>query len=236
MTPSEKTKTQISKVLVIYVLTVILIIPSYRIYAQAMIVETTLEIEVANEITGRTQNITRQHENEPNRQAEERQAQDLQEPMMIMQPESEVQEDVNIKDFNDFERELNRINIESRSAQQEWLGPIERKVELAQAADELAVAELRFIRKLAQTEGAEQTVKGIDLVLNQRRDRLENLVSMLQEELRQDRQQQMPDRRERRATRTERTDRTDRTERTERVRERIPRRTREPRTEENNEQ
>jgi hypothetical protein len=104
-----------------------------------------------------------------------------------------------ISDFNSFQRELNRINIESRSEEEQWLGRLEKKVELARAIDELVAAQLRFVRKLAEVEHAEQTIKAVDLVLKQRQDRLNKLVTKL-EEAKQERQQSA-ERRERKPTR-----------------------------------
>jgi hypothetical protein len=102
-----------------------------------------------------------------------------------------------INDFNSFQRELNRINIESRSEEEQWLGRLEKKVELARAIDELVAAQLRFVRKLAEVDHAEQTIKAVDLVLKQRQDRLNKLVTKLEEEAKQERQQSA-ERRERR--------------------------------------
>lgn len=94
-----------------------------------------------------------------------------------------------INDFNSFQREINRMNIETRSEEQQWMGPLERKVELARAIEELVAAQLRFIRKLAESENAEQTARAIDLVLRRRRERLNNLETKLSEETREERQQ-----------------------------------------------
>lgn len=132
-----------------------------------------------------------------------------------------------INDFNSFQREINRMNIETRSEEQIWLGPLERKAELARAIDELVDAELRFIRKLAESEDANQTVRAIDLVLRLRRERLNNLTRQLSDELREERQQQVTERRPRRTTRT-----TEGQDQTERTRERPVRRPRETTTEE----
>jgi hypothetical protein len=104
---------------------------------------------------------------------------------------------IDIKDFNGFQREINRINIETRNEEEQWLGTMERKAELARAIDDLAAAQLRFLRKLAETEHAEQTVKAIDLVLKQRQDRLNKLTTKLQDELKDQRQQQATERRAR---------------------------------------
>ncbi|MCJ7730109.1 MAG: DUF3887 domain-containing protein [Sedimentisphaerales bacterium] len=106
-----------------------------------------------------------------------------------------------INDFNAFQRELNRMNVEARSEEEQWLGRLERKAELARAIDELVAAQLRFIRKLAVTEGADQTAKAIDLVLRQRQERLDKLETKLQEELKEERQQQPTERRDRRTPR-----------------------------------
>ncbi len=122
-----------------------------------------------------------------------------------------------IKDFNSFQREINRMNIETRSEEQMWLGRLEQKPQLASAIEELVTAELMFIRKLAESENAGQTVKAIDLVLKQRQERL----AKLEEKLKDERQQQMIERREERGLRGERPER-------ERTRERPSRRTREP--------
>ena len=125
-----------------------------------------------------------------------------------------------ISDFNSFQREINRMNIETRSEEQMWLGETVQKAELARAIEELVTAQLLFIRKLAESENAEDTVKAVTLVLQQRRERLAGL----EEQLREERQQLMLDRREGRASRGERPDRTER----ERSRQRVPRRSTEP--------
>jgi len=94
-----------------------------------------------------------------------------------------------INDFNSFQRELNLINIRTRNEEQRWLGPMEKKPDLLRAMDELVAAELRFIRKLAESENASETKKAVDLVLRQRQDRLNKLITKLEEEPRQERQQ-----------------------------------------------
>ena len=132
-----------------------------------------------------------------------------------------------INDFNSFQRELNRVNIETKDEERQWLEQSERKIELARAIEELVNAQLRFIQKLAESEDANQTVKAIDLVLRQRRERLNNLETKLSEETREERQQQMTERRPRRTTRA-----TEGQDQTERTRERPARRTRETPTEE----
>jgi hypothetical protein len=106
----------------------------------------------------------------------------------------EVPEDLNepdINDFNSFQRELNRVNIETRSEEQEWLAMPVKKIELARAIEELVNAQLRFIRKLAESQDPNQTIKAIDLVLRQRRERLNTLETKLSEEIREERQQQV---------------------------------------------
>jgi len=118
--------------------------------------------------------------------------------------------DTNIPDINDFndsqQRELNRINFEARSEERQWLGQLDnKKAELARAIDDVVTAELRFIRKLASAEDVNKTTKAIDLVLKQRQERLEKLVTKLEDEMKQERQKQPPERREKKITnRTER--------------------------------
>jgi len=115
-----------------------------------------------------------------------------------------LSEDTNvpdINDFNSFQKELNRINVESKNEEGLWLGRLDRKADLARAIDELVVAQLRFIRKLSVAEHADQTTKAIDLVLKQRQEQLDKLVTKLQEELKEERQQST-ERRDKKTTRT----------------------------------
>jgi hypothetical protein len=126
------------------------------------------------------------------------QMQELETPDEGRQTDSDM---ADINDFNSFQRELNLINIRTKGEEQQWLGPLERKQDLVRSIDELVAAELRFIRKLAETENAEQTVKAIDLVLRQRQERLNELTAKLDEELRNERQQQAAERNQRRAIR-----------------------------------
>jgi hypothetical protein len=106
-----------------------------------------------------------------------------------------------INDLNAFKQELNRMDIEARAEENEWLGRLERKADLARAADEVVVAELRFLRKMAEAEGADKTVEAIDLVLKRRQERLAKLTAKLEEEMKEARQQQAAERRERRSSR-----------------------------------
>jgi hypothetical protein len=94
-----------------------------------------------------------------------------------------------IKDFNAFQRELNRINIETRGEEEQWLSPLDKKVELARSIDELVISQMRFVRKLAETERSEQTIKAIDLVIRQRQERLNKLITKLDDTSRLERQQ-----------------------------------------------
>jgi hypothetical protein len=100
-----------------------------------------------------------------------------------------------ITDFNSFQRELNLINIRTKNEEQRWLGPIEKKEDMLRSMDELVAAELRFIRKLAESEHSEQLVKAVDLVLRQRQDRLNKLITKLEEGTKPESQQQTGERR-----------------------------------------
>lgn len=107
-----------------------------------------------------------------------------------------------VNDFNAFKQEIVRIDIEARGEDAQWLGKQDKKAELAKAMDDVIVAELRFLRKVAAAANDANTVEAIDLVLEKRRDRLNKLVTKLENELREDRKQQAGERQQRRATRT----------------------------------
>jgi hypothetical protein len=104
-------------------------------------------------------------------------------------------------DFNAFKQELVRIDIEARGEEAQWLGKQEKKAELAKAMDDVVVAEMRFLRKVAAAANDTNTVEAIDLVLEKRRDRLSRLVTRLENELREERRQQAPERQPRRTPR-----------------------------------
>ena len=95
-----------------------------------------------------------------------------------------------VNDFNAFKQEINRIDIEARGEDTQWLGKQEKKAELAKAMDDVVVAELRFLRKVAAAAKDANTVEAIDLVLKKRQDRLNKLVTKLENELKEERQQQ----------------------------------------------
>ena len=103
-----------------------------------------------------------------------------------------------VNDFNAFKREIDRIDIEARGEDTQWLGKQEKKAELAKAMDDVVVAELRFLRKVAAAANDTNTAEAIDLVLKKRQDRLDKLVTKLENELKEERRQQAPERRERR--------------------------------------
>jgi len=60
------------------------------------------------------------------------------------------------------------------------------------------VAELSFIKKVAAAANDVNTVEAIDLVLKKRRERLQKLITKLENEAKEERQ--TPERRERRTT------------------------------------
>ncbi len=107
-----------------------------------------------------------------------------------------------VNDFNAFKRELDRIDLEARGEDAQWLGKQEKKAELAKAMDDVVVAELRFLRKVAAAENDANTVEAIDLVLKKRQDRLNKLVTKLENELKEERRQQAGERQQRRTPRT----------------------------------
>lgn len=109
--------------------------------------------------------------------------------------------DVNVPDVNDFnafKRELDRIDMGARGEDVQWLGKQEKKAELAQAMNNVVVAELRFLLKVATDANDTNTMDAIKLVLKKRQDRLNKLVTKLENEAKEEHQQQ----RERRTPRT----------------------------------
>jgi ribosome-associated translation inhibitor RaiA len=102
-----------------------------------------------------------------------------------------------VNDFNAFKQEINRIDMEARGEDSQWLGKPEKKAELAKAMDDVVVAELRFLRKVAAAAKDANTVEAIDLVLKKRQDRLNKLVTKLENEAKEERRQQAPERQKR---------------------------------------
>lgn len=102
-----------------------------------------------------------------------------------------------VNDFNAFKRELDHIDMVARGEDIQWLGKLDKKPELARAMNNVVVAELRFLRKVAAETNDVNTVEAIDLVLKKRQDRLNKLVIKLENEAKEDRQPQGTERRER---------------------------------------
>jgi hypothetical protein len=102
-----------------------------------------------------------------------------------------------VNDFNAFKREIDRIDMEARGEDAQWLGKQEKKAELAKAMDDVVVAELKFLRKVALAANDANTVEAIDLVLNKRHDRLNKLVPKLENELKEERQKRAAERQRR---------------------------------------
>jgi ribosome-associated translation inhibitor RaiA len=107
-----------------------------------------------------------------------------------------------VNDFNAFKQEINRIDMEARGEDNQWLGKPEKKAELAKAMDDVVIAELRFLRKVAAATNDANTVEAIDLVLKKRQDRLNKLVTKLENEAKEERRQQAGERQQRRPART----------------------------------
>jgi hypothetical protein len=105
-------------------------------------------------------------------------------------------------DFNTFKQELDRIDMEARGEDAQWMGRQLKKADLAKAMDDVVVAELKFLRKVADAEKDANTVEAIDLLLKKRQDRLSKLVTKLDTELKDERRQQAGERQQRRAPRT----------------------------------
>jgi ribosome-associated translation inhibitor RaiA len=94
-----------------------------------------------------------------------------------------------VNDFNAFKREIDRIDMDARGEDAQWLGKQEKKEELARAMNTVVVAELRFLRKVAAATNDANAVEAIDLVLKKRQDRLNRLVTKLENEAKEERPQ-----------------------------------------------
>lgn len=99
-----------------------------------------------------------------------------------------------INDFNDYRQEISRIDIEARDEENKWLGKLEKKSDLAKAMDDVVVAELKFLRKMAEEEDSQKTVEAIDLLLKKRQDRLAKLTTKLEDEAKTERRERRPPR------------------------------------------
>jgi hypothetical protein len=97
-----------------------------------------------------------------------------------------------VNDFNDYKQEISRIDIEARGEESKWLGKLDRKSDLAKAMDDVVVAELKFLRKMADTEGSQKTVEAIDLILKRRQERLAKLITKLEDEAKTERRERRP--------------------------------------------
>jgi hypothetical protein len=94
-----------------------------------------------------------------------------------------------INDFNDYKQEIIRIDFEARDEESKWLGRTEKKSDLAKAMNDVVVAELKFLRKLAEEDGSQKIVEAIDLLLKKRQDRLVKLTTKLEDEVRTERRE-----------------------------------------------
>ncbi|MGA2172040.1 MAG: hypothetical protein ABSG82_03365 [Sedimentisphaerales bacterium] len=183
-------------------------------YGQGTLGETATVIEVQQQLDGsgsqptpnqpanklKAKTARRNDANEPLQPAPEANNAPGQRPAGERTAVAKLSEEANapeVNDFNEAQRELNRINVEAKNEEGQWLGHLERKEELAKAIDELVIAELRFIRKFAVAEDANKTTKAIDLVLKQRKEQLDKLMTKLDNEAKDERQ-----RRERTTNRT----------------------------------
>ena len=99
-----------------------------------------------------------------------------------------------INDFNDYKQEINIINIEARNEESKWLERTEKKSDLAKAMNDVAVAELKFLRILAEENDSQKIVEAIDLLLEKRQDRLAKLTTKLEDEVKTERRERRPPR------------------------------------------
>lgn len=76
----------------------------------------------------------------------------------------------------ELEKSLGRLDRQSKAEMIEWLKlENEKKIDLAKAVHKQIRAELKFIRRVAEAEGATKTVESIDNVLKSRNKRFKKL-------------------------------------------------------------
>jgi hypothetical protein len=97
-------------------------------------------------------------------------------------------------DFNEYKQELSRIDMDARNEDSRWMGRLDKKTDLLKAMDNVSTSELKFLRKLADSEGSKRTVEAIDLVLKKRQDRLTKLTTKLDDEAKTERRERRPPR------------------------------------------
>lgn len=107
-------------------------------------------------------------------------------PVPVMVADTNV---FDVNDFNAFKREIDRIDMSARGEDAQWLGKLEKKEELARAMNTVVVAELRFILKVATDVNDANTMDAIKLVLKKRQDRLNKLITKLENEAKEEHQQ-----------------------------------------------
>jgi hypothetical protein len=94
-----------------------------------------------------------------------------------------------VNDFNAFKREIDRIDMDARGEDIQWLGKLDKKAELARTMNNVVVAELGFLLKVAADVNDTNTMDAIKLVLKKRQDRLNKLVTKLDNEAKEDKPQ-----------------------------------------------
>ena len=87
-----------------------------------------------------------------------------------------------VRQFEDLEDELRRINGESREEIRQWTRRTEDKLELILEVQQQSATELNLLRRLAVEEGAEKTTAAIDGILLNRQERYKDVIERFERE------------------------------------------------------
>jgi hypothetical protein len=88
-----------------------------------------------------------------------------------------------IVDPNKPKDPLDSIEREGKNEMREWIyGKQEDRIALAKRAQDQVTAELNYIRKVAEAEGAKQTIEAIDKVIANRKERFDRIAQRIRQE------------------------------------------------------
>ena len=100
----------------------------------------------------------------------------------VRQPETEAEMESAI-DPNEPGYELQQLNRQGQEEMREWIyGKTDDRIRLAKMANDQVDAELNYIRKIAQQEGAVKTLESLDKILTARKERFGRTEKRIREQ------------------------------------------------------
>jgi len=85
-----------------------------------------------------------------------------------------------LKEFKEVRKSVAQLENSGEKVNRYWMHKtLEDRIDLAQNVEKQAVAELSLLRKLAEEEGAEQTVAAIDAIILSRQQRYKNVLTKI---------------------------------------------------------